>query len=110
MAVQWLHRLGAVVVLLAFFGLCIRAWKQKTLNQSTLFITGALLAVQVLLGILNAVLLLPLTLALLHNTFAMLLWMSSLYGVTTQYNKTINREGYHGKDGSKDNAFADLVA
>jgi len=41
-----------------------------------------LLSIQVVLGILNAVLLLPLSLALLHNTFAMLLWMSALNGLT----------------------------
>lgn len=110
MAVQWLHRLGAVAVLLAFFGLCIHAKKRNALFSPAILMTAALLLIQITLGILNAVLLLPLTLALLHNTFAMLLWMSSLYGLTTHNKKIKGDEGYHGKDESKDRSFADVVA
>ena len=110
MAVQWLHRLGAVAVLLAFIVILIRARAEKTLRDSTIWITGAFLVIQIALGILNAVLLLPLTLALLHNTFAMLLWMSSLYGATTKMITIKHDEGFHGEDESKDRSFADLVA
>ncbi|WP_396588410.1 heme A synthase [Bermanella sp. R86510] len=78
MAIQWLHRLGAIAVLAMFAYLYLRAKQHKTL----LAIVGGLLAIQVTLGILNAVWLLPLTLALLHNTFAMLLLVSVLNGFT----------------------------
>lgn len=94
MAVQWLHRLGALAVLLAFIGLCLRSDRQV----KTLWFVGAILSAQIMLGVLNAVLLLPLSLALLHNTFAMLLWLSSLSAMIEAKIKITSNEGYHGKD------------
>ncbi len=76
MAVQWLHRLGALVVLLTFIGLIV-----KRESKPMLWLAGSLLTVQIVLGILNAVWLLPLSLALLHNSFAMLLLLASAQGV-----------------------------
>lgn len=87
MGIQWLHRLGAMAVVLMFFYLII---KQKMQRRSLLYALG-FLSIQVFLGILNAVLLLPLTLALLHNTFAMLLFMSALNGMTAKQ-KEIEKE------------------
>ena len=78
MAIQWVHRLGALAVLFLF---CYLAIKHQTQKRALMFCAG-LLAIQITLGILNAVLLLPLSLALLHNTFAMLLWVSALNGLT----------------------------
>jgi cytochrome c oxidase assembly protein subunit 15 len=78
MGIQWLHRLGAIAVLFMFIYLAI---KQST-QRRAVAICFSLLAIQIVLGILNAVLLLPLSLALLHNTFAMLLWMSAINGMT----------------------------
>ena len=80
MAIQWLHRLGAIAVLLMFFYLAL---KQSMQRRSLYFCLG-FLSVQILLGILNAIWLLPLPLALLHNTFAMLLWLSALNGLTSK--------------------------
>lgn len=79
MGIQWLHRLGALGVVLMFIFLAI---KQST-QRRALTLCFTLLSIQIVLGILNAVLLLPLSLALLHNTFAMLLWMSAIHGMTT---------------------------
>ena len=57
------------------------AFKHQT-QRHALMIVFAMLSIQIILGILNAVLLLPLSLALLHNTFAMLLLLSALNGLT----------------------------
>lgn len=80
MGIQWLHRLGALAVVLMFVYLAFKNYLQR----KSLLICFALLVTQVSLGILNAVLLLPLSLALLHNTFAMLLWMAALNGLTAK--------------------------
>ena len=78
MAIQWVHRLGAIAVLFLFAYLSVK----YSAHKRALFICAAMLSIQISLGILNAVLLLPLSLALLHNTFAMLLWLSALNGLT----------------------------
>jgi len=44
--------------------------------KNNLLLIGGLLAVQVILGILNVVLSLPMFIAVLHNTFALLLLLS----------------------------------
>jgi cytochrome c oxidase assembly protein subunit 15 len=80
MAIQWLHRLGAIAVVLMFIYLMIKRNQQR---RSLNFVLG-FLSIQIVLGILNAILLLPLTLALLHNTVAMLLWLSALNGMTSK--------------------------
>lgn len=79
MAIQWLHRLGAIAVVLMFLYLALKHQQQRR----PLYFCLGILSIQITLGILNAVLLLPLTLALLHNTFAMLLWISALNGLTS---------------------------
>ncbi len=80
MAVQWLHRIGAIAVLFMFFYLAKLHFQQR---RSLLF-CASFLGVQITIGILNAIWLLPLPLALLHNTFAMLLWLSALNGMTAK--------------------------
>ena len=80
MAVQWLHRLGALVVVLMFFYLALQKNRQR---RSVVFCLG-FLCLQITLGILNAIWMLPLSLALLHNTVAMLLWLSALNGMTAK--------------------------
>lgn len=80
MAIQWLHRLGALLVVGVFLWLAY----QHAMQKRALMICLAMLSVQIALGILNAVLLLPLSLALLHNSFAMLLWLSALNGLTAE--------------------------
>ena len=80
MAIQWLHRLGAIAVLIMFFYLAYR----QSLQRRSLYFCMGFLSLQILLGILNAIWLLPLPLALLHNTVAMLLWLSALNGLTSR--------------------------
>jgi cytochrome c oxidase assembly protein subunit 15 len=80
MSVQWLHRLGAIAVLFMFFYLVKKHFEQRR----SLLLCASFLGIQITLGILNAVWLLPLSLALLHNTFAMLLWVSALNGMTAK--------------------------
>ncbi|GAA6135543.1 COX15/CtaA family protein [Oceaniserpentilla sp. 4NH20-0058] len=77
MAIQWVHRLGALAVLLLFILLVFK----YPLQKRRLAFCGSILFIQISLGILNAVWLLPLSLALLHNTFAMLLWLGALNGL-----------------------------
>ena len=87
MGIQWLHRLGALAVVFMFFYLMIKHNQQR---RSLMFVLG-FLTLQIFIGILNAVLLLPLSLALLHNTVAMLLWLSALNGLTAK-KKEIEKE------------------
>ena len=87
MGIQWLHRLGALAVVFMFFYLMIKHSQQR---RSLMFVLG-FLTLQIFIGILNAVLLLPLSLALLHNTVAMLLWLSALNGLTAK-KKEIEKE------------------
>jgi cytochrome c oxidase assembly protein subunit 15 len=88
MAIQWLHRLGALVVVLLFLYLAINKKHQR---RPLYFVFGCL-SIQILLGILNAVLLLPLSLALLHNTFGMLLFISALNGLSVKTKKTVKEK------------------
>jgi len=76
MAVQWLHRLGALAVLLTFLALLY-----KRMSSPLLWLVGGLMSVQIALGVLNAIWLLPLTLALLHNSVAMLLLLACVHAV-----------------------------
>ena len=80
MAIQWLHRLGALAVVFMFIYLALKQGHQRR----SLYLCFAILSVQITLGILNAVWLLPLSLALLHNTFAMLLWLAALNGLVNK--------------------------
>ncbi len=87
MGIQWVHRLGALAVLLSFMLVLART----RISSKPSMVFSILLITQIALGILNAIWLLPLSLALLHNTVAMLLWLAALNGMTSQ-------EKYHGKN------------
>lgn len=102
MAVQWLHRIGAIVVILAFVPLV----RKHTRQRKALSIVSICLACQLVLGVLNAIWLLPLVLALLHNTFAMLLWLAVLNGLSA----LPSREEDNGKDEHALNSSTELVA
>ena len=69
--VQWLHRLGAVAVLVAISLLAIDLWIYRRKLQATLL--AVTLFAQIMLGIYIVVAGLPLPAALLHNAFAALL-------------------------------------
>ncbi len=74
-AIQWTHRVGALV-LTAFLGtLGLLAWRVPGLRAAAAFMLTAL-AAQVTIGILNVVWLLPLWLATLHNFGAAILLCS----------------------------------
>lgn len=70
MAIHWVHRIGAIVVLLVVGGLVIQTVKQAAVIGYVLL---AVLVTQITLGILNVVWVLPLLNATAHNTFGALL-------------------------------------
>jgi cytochrome c oxidase assembly protein subunit 15 len=70
MAIHWVHRIGAIVVLLVVGGLVIQTVKQAAVIGYALL---AVLVTQITLGILNVVWVLPLLNATAHNTVGALL-------------------------------------
>ena len=70
MAIHWVHRIGAIVVLLVVGGLVIQTVKQTAVIGYALL---AVLVTQITLGILNVVWVLPLLNATAHNTVGALL-------------------------------------
>lgn len=71
-AIQWTHRIGAMIVLIYLGGLAIYLLKYAELRATSLAL-AVLLLVQIALGIANLVLHLPLVLAVAHNLGAALL-------------------------------------
>lgn len=71
-AIQWAHRIGAIVVLIYLGSLAVYLIKYAELRATSLAL-AALLLVQIALGIANLVLHLPLVLAVAHNLGAALL-------------------------------------
>ena len=84
MAIQWTHRLGALVVMAMFIYLMLKTPRSNDhlKNNRAIKFCLVFLVMQIALGIANAIYLLPLSLALLHNTVAMLLWLSAINGLT----------------------------
>ena len=74
-AIQMVHRIGALVVTVAIIALTF-SFKNYTALKNNLFITLALLAVQVALGVINVVMSLPMFAAVMHNVVALLLLLS----------------------------------
>ncbi len=72
-AIHWTHRLGAIVVLLVVGALALRL---RAGNPRLAGILGALLLVQLTLGVLNVVWSLPLWVATAHNGFGALLLLA----------------------------------
>ncbi|MEX1199206.1 MAG: COX15/CtaA family protein [Methylophaga sp.] len=71
-AIQVVHRLFALLLTVSIIALGIAMWRHPRLKATVVTLMG-LIALQLSLGIANAVLLLPLPLALAHNTGAALL-------------------------------------
>jgi cytochrome c oxidase assembly protein subunit 15 len=69
-AIHWMHRLGALTVLVLVGLLVLRLWARNFVLAATL---SAVLAAQLLLGVLNVVWTLPLVIATLHNACGALL-------------------------------------
>ncbi len=74
-AIQWTHRIGALVTFIYLGWLGLSLLKQAELKKIALIMMG-LLVVQIILGIANLVLHLPLALAVGHNMGAALLLIS----------------------------------
>ena len=74
-AIQMVHRIGALVVTVAIIALTF-SFKNYTALKNNLFITLALLAVQVALGVINVVMSLPMFAAVLHNVVALFLLLN----------------------------------
>ncbi len=74
-AIQIMHRIGALIVLITMFFLLYQLKKYKHISINLITI-GLLLFVQVTLGILNVVFSLPMAVAVLHNAVALLLLLS----------------------------------
>lgn len=73
MAIQIMHRLMACILILSALLLCYRMYHSQHKKLIGLIVIP--LTLQVLIGIGNVFLLLPLSLALLHNTGAALFWL-----------------------------------
>jgi heme a synthase len=71
-AIQWTHRIGAVITLIYLGFLALNGLKYAQLNKLSVMLIAVLIA-QIALGIANLVLHLPLVLAVAHNLGAALL-------------------------------------
>jgi cytochrome c oxidase assembly protein subunit 15 len=73
--IQMMHRIGALITTLLTITL-IYSFKVYPHLRGNLTMIGSLLAMQITLGILNVVLSIPMAIATLHNTVALLLLLS----------------------------------
>ncbi len=89
-AIQWSHRVGALVTLIVVGALAIRASREPALRVVACVI-ATLLVIQVGLGIANVLLRLPLALAAAHNAVAALL-LAALVVLNFAVFKTLNRQ------------------
>jgi len=85
-AIQFMHRMGAVLALLVLGFLTYRLVKEGSSLGPAL---GLLLVGQITLGILNVILVLPLALATAHNAIGALLLLAV---VTVNYRATVRRD------------------
>lgn len=78
-AIHWTHRIGALVTTIIFMPLALLLLKLQATKEASLL--GGMLLTQVVLGILNVLLDLPLHVAVAHNAVAALLLLSLVYVV-----------------------------
>lgn len=71
-AIQWTHRIGALITVVYLTGLSVKLIQYKPASKLTIVLMG-LLIIQVTLGVANLLLHLPLVLAVSHNLVAALL-------------------------------------
>ena len=83
--IHWVHRLGAVVVLIVLVPLLVQLYRE---NKGLALTTGLVLATQIGLGILNVVWALPLINATLHNVVGALLLLTI---VTVNFAPSLHR-------------------
>ena len=73
-----IHRITALILFVSIITLLLQMWQSPPLKQQAKILLGLTL-LQITLGIANAVLMLPLPLALAHNTVAALLLLNVVY-------------------------------
>ncbi|ORU93516.1 MAG: cytochrome B [Cycloclasticus sp. symbiont of Bathymodiolus heckerae] len=78
-AIHWVHRIGALITTIILLFLTTLLFKLRAIKESLML--GGLLLTQVVLGILNVLLNLPLHVAVAHNAVAALLLLSLVYVV-----------------------------
>jgi cytochrome c oxidase assembly protein subunit 15 len=71
-AIQWSHRLGALITAAVLLCVALLAWRTRGLRAAGALL-AALVVVQATLGVANVLLRLPLVLAAAHNAVAALL-------------------------------------
>ena len=76
-AIHWVHRIGALITTILFSFLIYLLIRLSAIKEAIML--GALLFMQVMLGILNVLLNLPLHVAVAHNAVAALLLLSVVY-------------------------------
>ena len=76
-AIHWVHRIGALITTILFSFLIYLLIRLSAVKEAIML--GALLFMQVMLGILNVLLNLPLHVAVAHNAVAALLLLSVVY-------------------------------
>ena len=89
-AIQMLHRIGALVTTLMVISLIFK-FKQYAKLRIYLFSIFFLLSIQITLGILNVVLSLPILIAVAHNLTALLLLLSL---IALKYKMTLCKGSY----------------
>ncbi|MBL4744202.1 MAG: COX15/CtaA family protein, partial [Cycloclasticus sp.] len=84
-AIHWVHRIGALLTTLVLSVLALMLFKISAIKEALL--VTVMLTTQVLLGIVNVLLNLPLHAAVAHNAVAAMLLLSLVY-VNFRLNKT----------------------
>lgn len=74
-AIQWTHRLGAYITIAMLIFMIVKVWQYKRF-RNLLKVVAALLTLQVILGISNVLLSIPMAIAVAHNGVAVLLLLS----------------------------------
>ncbi|GAB2189702.1 COX15/CtaA family protein [Sessilibacter sp. MAH2] len=77
-AIHVTHRIGAAVTLFIVLALAITLLRNTSLKKSSYFLM-TVLTIQLVLGISNVLLAIPLTIALLHNLFGAILLLTVIY-------------------------------
>ncbi|WP_190600444.1 COX15/CtaA family protein [Candidatus Vesicomyidisocius sp. SY067_SCS001] len=90
-AIQMLHRIGALITTI-FMLLLIYLFKNYNHLRFNLILSVILLTIQITLGVLNVVLSLPIIIAILHNTIALLLLLSIVTIVHKIFKKDHHKE------------------
>jgi heme a synthase len=96
-AIQWSHRLGALVTVLVLFGLALHALRAPGLRAAGALVAALVLA-QAGLGIANVLLRLPLVLAAAHNAVAALL-LATLVMINFTVFRNADRHDLHDQIG-----------